>query len=153
MTDIAGEITEVDLGRAAARGGVWSVAGEASSRVAQFLVFFTLAGFLSPAEFGLAAVAFFCVQIANSLTYAGLGQAVQVLGPDEHRDRTAVGMGLAFGFGGAAVLAVVAGPLCDSLNAPGAVNLVRVVGLALPLAQSAEVLAALLARDLRFRTT
>lgn len=144
---------EVDLGRAAARGGMWSVSGEASSRVAQFLVFFTLAGFLTPAEFGLAAIAFFCVQIANSLTYAGLGQAVQVLGPDEQRDRTAVGMGLVFGFAGAGLLALLAEPLCDALDAPGAVNLVRLVGLALPLAQSSEVLAALLARDLKFRTT
>src|SRR4051794_30190796 len=150
MTDLPGE---VDLGRAAARGGVWTVAGEASSRAAQFLVFFALAGFLSPAEFGLAAVAFVCVQIANSLTYAGLGQAVQVLGADERRDRTAVGMGLVFGFAGAAALAVLAVPICRLLGAPGAVGLVRVVGLALPLAQSGEVLAALLARDLRFRTT
>jgi PST family polysaccharide transporter len=153
VTDARGEITAADLGRAAARGGAWSVAGEVSSRAAQFLVFFTLAGVLSVAEFGLAAIAFFCVQIANSLTYAGLGQAVQVLGEDEQRDRSAVGMGLVFGFVGAALLALLAGPLCDALDAPGAVTLVRVVGLALPLAQSAEVLAALLARDLRFRTT
>ncbi|MCU1623619.1 MAG: polysaccharide biosynthesis protein [Frankiales bacterium] len=150
MTDIPGE---GDLGRAAARGGVWSVAGEVSSRVSQIVVFFALAGVLSPAEFGLAAIAFFCVQIVNSLTYAGLGQAVQVLGPDEQRDRTAVGMGLVFGFAGAGVLALLAGPLCHALGAPGAVPLVRFVGLAVPLGQSAEVLAALLARDLRFRTT
>src|SRR3954447_1451921 len=136
MSDVTGE---VDLGRAAARGGVWTVTGEATSRVAAAVVFFTLAGVLTPAEFGLAAIAFFCVQIANSLTYAGLGQAVQVLGPDEERDRSAVGMGLVFGFAGAAVLALLAGPLCDALDAPGAVTLVRVVGLALPLAQSAEV--------------
>jgi PST family polysaccharide transporter len=144
---------EVDLGRAAARGGVWSVTGEATSRVAGAVVFFTLASVLSPAEFGLAAIAFFCVQIANSLTYLGLGQAVQVLGPDERRDRTAVGTGLTFGLAGAVVLALLAGPLCHALGAPGAVNLVRFVGLALPLAQSAETLSALLARDLRFRTT
>ncbi|MFN2539729.1 MAG: oligosaccharide flippase family protein [Mycobacteriales bacterium] len=150
MTELPGE---VDLGRAAARGGMWSVGGEASSRVSQFVVFFTLAGFLSPAEFGLAAIAFFSVQIANSLTYAGLGQAVQVLGRDERRDRTAVGMALAFGLCGSAVLAVLAGPLCDALDAPGAVGLVRVVGLSIPLAQAGEVLAALLARDLQFRTT
>jgi O-antigen/teichoic acid export membrane protein len=145
--------SEVDLGRAAARGGVWTVTGEATSRVAGAVVFFTLASVLSPAEFGLAAIAFFCVQIANSLTYLGLGQAVQVLGPDERRDRTAVGTGLTFGFAGAVVLALIAAPLCRALGAPGAVNLVRFVGLALPLAQSAETLSALLARDLRFRTT
>ncbi|MCU1603179.1 MAG: tuaB 1 [Frankiales bacterium] len=146
-------VGDADLGRAAARGGVWTVAGEATSRVAAAVVFFALAGVLSPAEFGLAAIAFFCVQIANSLTYAGLGQAVQVLGPDEERDRTAVGMGLVFGLAGAGVLAALAGPLCQALDAPGATNLVRFVGLALPLAQTAEVLSALLARDLRFRVT
>ena len=144
---------EEDLGRAAARGGVWSVAGEVSSRAAQSIVFFVLAGFLTPAQFGAAAVAFVCVQVANSLTYAGLGQAVQVLGKDERRDRTAVGMGLVLGITGAATLALLAEPLCDLLAVPSAVNLVRLVGLALPLAQTSEVLAALLARDLRFRTT
>lgn len=144
---------EIDLGRAAARGGVWTVGGEATSRVAGALVFFVLAGVLSPAEFGLAAIAFFCVQIANALTYAGLGQAVQVLGADERRDRTAVGMGLVFGSSGGVLLALLAGPLCHALGSPGAVNLVRFVGLALPLAQTAEVLSALVARDLRFRVT
>ena len=146
-------MSELDLGRAAARGGIWTVTGEATSRVAAAVVFFTLATFLTPAEFGLAAIAFFCVQIANSLTYAGLGQAVQVLGEDEARDRTAVGMGLAFGASGGLALALLAGPLCDALGAPGAVNLVRFVGLALPLGQTAEVLSSLLARDLRFPVT
>jgi len=146
-------MTEADLGRAAARGGIWTVAGEATSRAAAALVFFTLASFLSPGEFGLAAIAFFCVQVANSLTYAGLGQAVQVLGEDEVRDRTAVGMGLLFGSAGGVTLALLAAPLCDALGSPGAVNLVRFVGLALPLGQTAEVLSALLARDLRFPVT
>src|SRR4051794_24485388 len=146
---MSADVGDVELGRAAARGGVWSVAGEVSSRAAQSIVFFVLAGFLTPAEFGTAAVAFVCVQIANSLTYAGLGQAVQVLGEDTRRDRTAVGMGLTFGLTGAALLAVLAGPVCDLLSVPEAANLVRLVGLALPLAQTSEVLAALLARDLR----
>jgi PST family polysaccharide transporter len=147
------ELSEEELGRAAARGGVWQVAGEVSSRAAQSVVFFVLAGFLTPAQFGAAAVAFVCVQVASSLTYAGLGAAVQVLGADERRDRTAVGMGLTMGFVGAGVLALLAGPLCDLLGVPEATGLVRLVGLALPLAQTSEVLSALLARDLRFRTT
>jgi O-antigen/teichoic acid export membrane protein len=153
VTDTPGNLPEVDLGRAAARGGLWGVAAEISSRAAQSIVFFVLAGVLSPSEFGAAAVAFVCVQVANALTYAGLGQAVQVLGENERRDRTAVGMGLALGITGSAALALLAGPLCDALGAPHAVGLVRLVGLALPLAQTSEVLAALLARDLRFRAT
>ncbi|MDX6266874.1 MAG: hypothetical protein QOD70_1614, partial [Frankiales bacterium] len=153
MTDSPAEITGDDLGRAAARGGVWSVSGEISTRVSQSIVFFVLAGFLSPAEFGAAAVAFVCVQVANSLTYAGLGQAVQVLGRDDRRDRTAVGMGLVLSGTGTAALVLLAGPLCDALGAPSAVGLVRLVALALPLGQTSEVLAAMLARDLRFRTT
>ena len=144
---------EDDLGRAAARGGVWSVAAEISSRASQSIVFFVLAGFLSPKQFGAAAVAFVCVQVVNSLTYAGLGSAVQVLGPDTDRDRTAVGAALFGGALGGALLALMAGPLCDLLGVPEATGLVRLVGLALPLAQTSEVLSALLARDLRFRTT
>ncbi len=145
--------SESDLGQAAARGGVWAVAGEVSSRVAQSVVFFVLAGILTPAQFGAAAVAFICVQVLNSLTYAGLGSAVQVLGPDRDRDRTAVGLALVVGGLGTGLLAVLAGPLCELLRAPEATNLVRLVGLALPLAQTSEVLSALLARDLRFRAT
>lgn len=146
-------VSEENLGRAAARGGVWSVSSEISSRAAQSIVFFVLAGFLSPAQFGAAAVAFVAVQVASSLTYAGLGSAVQVLGADEARDRTAVGVALLMGSTGAVLLWVVSAPLCDVLGVPAATGLVRLVGLALPLAQTSEVLSALLARDLRFRAT
>ena len=149
----AGHLSEEELGRAAARGGVWGAAAEISSRAAQVIVFFTLATFLSPAEFGAAAVAFFCVQIANSLTYAGLGQAVQVLGRDPRRDRTAVGLGLVLSLTGAGALLVLAGPICDALDTPSATGLVRLVGLALPLGQLSEVMSAFFARELRFRTT
>lgn len=142
-----------DLGRAAARGGVWSVAGEISSRVSQSLVFFLLARLLDPADFGAAAVAFVCVQVVSSLTYAGLGTVVQALGPDEPRDRTAVGAALAFGGAGGVLLALLAEPLCAVLGVPEATGLVRVVALAPPLAQTGEVLSALLGRDLRFRAT
>jgi O-antigen/teichoic acid export membrane protein len=154
VTDVSragDEVSADDLGRAAARGGMWGVAGEVSSRAAASIVFFVLAGFLTPAQFGAAAVAFVCAQVANALTYAGLGAAVQLLGPDDRRDRTAVGLALAAGLFGAGVLALLAGPLCDLLGAPGATNLVRLVGLALPMLQTSEVLAALLARDLEFR--
>jgi O-antigen/teichoic acid export membrane protein len=147
------DLDEEALGRAAARGGVWGVAAETSSRAAQSIVFFVLAGFLTPAQFGMAAVAFVCVQVTSSLTYAGLGAAVQVLGPDERRDRTAVGMALAMGGTGAVLLALLAGPICDAFGVPAATGLVRLVGLALPLAQTSEVVSALLARDLRFDIT
>lgn len=146
-------MTEDSLARSAARGGVWAVSAEISSRASQSIVFFVLAGFLTPAQFGAAAVAFVCVQVVNSLTYAGLGSAVQVLGPDPARDRTAVGVALLGGCLGGGVLALGAGPLCDLLGVPAATNLVRLVGLALPLAQTSEVLAALLNRDLRFRAS
>ena len=149
MTDVA----EEQLGRAAARGGLWGVAAEASSRASQSICFFVLAGVLSPAQFGAAAVAFICVQVANSLTYAGVGAAVQVLGPDPRRDRTAVGMAFAMGTLGGVLLAVLAGPLCRLLGTPDATDLVRLVALALPLAQTSEVMSALLDRELRFRTT
>jgi O-antigen/teichoic acid export membrane protein len=147
------ELDEDALGRAAARGGVWGVAAETSSRAAQSIVFFVLAGFLTPAQFGAAAIAFICVQVTNSLTYAGLGAAVQVLGPDGRRDRTAVGMALVMGGTGAAALALLAGPICDAFGEPQAAGLVRLVGLALPLAQTSEVVSALLARDLHFDIT
>ena len=144
---------EGQLGRAAARGGLWGVGAEASTRASQSLCFFVLAGVLTPAQFGTAAVAFVCVQVANSLTYAGLGAAVQVLGPDARRDRTAMGLAVLTGLLGAAALAGLAVPICAALGTPEAVNLVRLVALALPLAQTSEVLSALLDRELRFRTT
>lgn len=150
MTD---PVDDGQLRRAAARGGIWGVGAEASSRASQSICFFVLAGVLSPAQFGAAAVAFVLVQVANSLTYAGLGAAVQVLGPDVKRDRSAVGLAVLSGLLGAAVLAALAGPLCDLLGTPDAINLVRLIALALPLAQTSEVLSALLDRELRFRTT
>jgi O-antigen/teichoic acid export membrane protein len=147
------QVSDEQLSRTATRGGLWGVLAETSSRASQSLCFFVLAGVLSPKEFGAAAIAFVVVQIASSLTYAGLGAAVQVLGPDVRRDRTAVGMGLTLGLLAATPLVLLAGPLCDLLGSPGAADLVRLVAIALPLLQVAEVLSALLERELRFRTT
>jgi lipopolysaccharide exporter len=143
----------VVTGRSTARGGLWTVLAETSQRLAQTLCFFLLAAVLSPKQFGLAAVAFLMVQIVNSLTYAGLGPAVQALGPDAARDRTVVGMALCCGCLGAAVMALSAGPVCAALGAPDARHLVQLVGLSLPLTQLAEVTGALLDRDLRFSET
>ena len=153
LPDPVNELSDDQLGRAAARGGVWSIAGETSSRAGQSIVFFVLAGFLSPAQFGAAAVAFVCVQVTSSLTYAGFGAAAQVLGPDLRRDRTAVGMALVMGSTGAIALALLAGPISDAFGVPSATGLVRLIGLALPLAQTSEVISALLARELRFDLT
>ncbi|MCU1594740.1 MAG: glycosyl transferase family 2 [Frankiales bacterium] len=150
MTEV---VEEPELGRAAARGGIWGVAGETSSRAAQSICFFVLASVLTPKQFGAAAVAFVCVQVANALTYAGLGAATQVLGPDVRRDRTAVGMAMVSGGAGGLLLAALAGPLCDLLGAPDATGLVRLVALALPLAQTGEVVSALLDRELLFKQT
>lgn len=147
------EVAEPELGRAAARGGVWGVAGETSSRAAQSICFFVLASVLTPKQFGAAAVAFVCVQVANSLTYAGLGAAAQVLGPDVRRDRTAVGMAMTSGVLGGLLLAGLAEPLCGLLGTPEATGLVRLVALTLPLAQTSEVMSALLDRELHFRMT
>ena len=149
MTEVEAE----QLTRAATRGGIWGVVAEASTRASQSICFFVLAGILSPKQFGAAAVAFVCVQVANSLTYAGVGAAVQVLGPDARRDRSAVGMALAMGTAGALLLALLAHPVCRLLGTPEATDLVRLVALALPLAQTSEVMSALLDRELRFRTT
>lgn len=149
MTDVPDQA----MGQAAARGGIWGLAAEGSTRASQSVCFFVLAGVLSPAQFGAAAVAFVAVQVANSVTYAGLGAAVQVLGADVRRDRTAVTLALLGGLVGALVLFALAVPLCDLLGTPEATNLVRLISLALPLAQTSEVLSALLDREMRFQTT
>jgi PST family polysaccharide transporter len=140
-------------GRAAARGGGLSMLGELGQRTAQTVTFFVLAGVLSPREFGLAAVAFLAVQVANSVTYAGFGYAVQALGEDVRRDRTAVTLAWLSGSAGAAAMVLLAGPLCDLVQAPQAVGLVRLVAVSLPITQAAEVVGALLDRDFRFGTT
>ncbi len=141
------------LSRRAARGGLLTFAGEASQRLAQVVCFTLLAGLLSPADFGLAAVAFLAVQIGHSLSYAGLGQALQTLGADERRDRTAVGLALVSGSAAAALLVAVSVPFGGLMQAPEAAGLVRLVALSLPLLQLAEVLAARLDREFRYTTT
>lgn len=127
--------------------------GEAAQRVSQAVCFFLLAAVLSPHAFGLAAVAFLAVQIANSVTYAGLGQAVQTLGVNRSRDRTAMVLAWMGGGAGALLLAVAAPLICSLLRAPHATNLVRLVALALPLGQFAEVKTALMERRAAFAKT
>lgn len=145
--------TDEQLSRTATRGGFWGLGAELSSRLSQGACFFFLASVLSPGQFGSAAIAFVAAQVATALTYAGLGTAVQVLGPDLRRDRTAVGLALVSGAFAALVLTASAAPICDLMNAPDATNLVRLVALVVPLLQLCEVLANLLDRELRFRTT
>jgi O-antigen/teichoic acid export membrane protein len=126
--------------------GLAVMSGEAAQRLSQAVCYFLLASILSPREFGLAAVAFLTVQITSSLTYAGLGPAVQSLGPDERRDRTALALAIIAGSAGGLVLALAAPFICDLLRAPRATELVRLVAISLPLAQFAEVQAAIMER-------
>lgn len=137
--------------RAAARGGVWTVAAEASHRLSAMVTLVTLAGLLTTRQFGLASVAFLTIVIVNSLTYAGFGPAVQALGANERRDRTAVTLGVLCGIGGAAVIWLLADVVAAAVRAPEAAPLIRLIALSLPLTQYGEVTNALLERDLRFR--
>lgn len=133
--------------------GLLMTSAEAGQRLSQAACFFLLAAVLSPHDFGLAAAAFLALQVVNSLTYAGLGQAVQALGAHRDRDATAQALALISGTLGMLAMVLAAAPVSRLLHAPDAVNLLRLASFTLPLTQFAEIKAALIERRGGFART
>ena len=120
---------------------------DAAGRVSQAVVFFLLASEISPRRFGYAAVAFLAAQVTHSVSYAGIGAAVQALGPDRIRDRTAVSFAFLSGTAAGAALVLLAPLICGALHTAPAPGLVRLVALSLPFGQVGDVQTALLERS------
>jgi O-antigen/teichoic acid export membrane protein len=123
-----------NLSRLAATSVFWSMARVGGDQVFNFIVFATLARFLSPAEFGLFVVALIYVEVGKIVAGAGLTTSLYrapVLTP-QIADTVFWGN---LGFGAAVCLIglMLSGPLATALGDPRAGPLIAALSLVIPI--------------------
>jgi lipopolysaccharide exporter len=136
--------------RRALRGSAWVLSGTLVAALATTGVMLVLAGLLTPAEFGLVAVALVVYEGASAGLSPGLGQAVQSLPRARALDQTALALALVVGALTAAVGLPLAPLLVRALGVPEAGPLAMAVLLAVAPRRWNEVRIGQIERDLTF---
>ena len=140
-----------ELKRQGFRGALWQGLAFASGRVIVLVTTVVLARLLSPAEYGLVALALVLMAYADTIADAGVGQALVYLPKTPVIARSALLLSVALG----AVLALVAVLAADSVEdlvgLNGVAPLVQVLGVSVLATACASVPEAVMRRDLKFR--
>lgn len=136
----------------AVHGVLWSVVQRWLVRLSTIVAFVLLGRLLTPAEFGLVALAMVVVTVLTVVTDAGFSAwLVQHRSLDRLATSTAFWISLSLGVVLAVLLAASAGPLAALFGEPGLTPVLQVLSLALVLGGLSSVPAALLQRDMRFK--
>lgn len=138
---------------AVARSGTrWTVLQFGGARLVTFVVFLVLARLLTPADFGLVAIATVFIALLQLLVEGGFGQALVQRSTVErgHLD-TVFWTSLATSIVLVGVLAAVAGPIARLYAEPRLSGILPVLGIGLVLAALGATQTAQLRRELRFR--
>lgn len=150
---VIGTPRPTETGRVGAvRGATWLALESAGGQGVSFLVFLALARLLSPADFGVIAVATVYVLVAQYLIFQGLGQAIlQFEDLDElHLDTI---FWINFGVGSTLVALTLAGASTAEawIRTPGLGGVLRGLSPVLLIAALTDVPNNLLTREMRFR--
>jgi PST family polysaccharide transporter len=141
------------LDRSALSGVAWAGASKWTTQILAWAGTIVVARILAPSDFGLLTMAGVFLNIVNILSEFGVGTSVitlRELPPDELRQLNAFSVVL--GLGGTLLTAVMAYPLGLFFRAPALPPVLFVVGLTFLIASLQTVPAALLRRELKFRT-
>ena len=139
------------IGRRAAGGGLWVLGGTVAGGLATTAVMLILAGLLTPAEFGVVAIAVVILEAATIGLSPGLGQAVQSIRRSREIESTALALALLAGSGVALILAPLVPGLVRLFGVPQAAPLAAAILIALPPRRWNEVRLAQFERQLEFR--
>lgn len=141
------------LQRRVARGLTWTVANTWGEQLLNLVVFVVLARLLTPADFGLVALAAVFVAFAQLLVDQGLGDAL-IQRRELTRSHIDTAFWVAMATGGLLTLTgqVLAGPIAGLLEEPDLEPILRVLSLSFLLAALSSIQLALLRRELRFRS-
>ena len=140
------------LSNRTARAAHWRFAGTVISGTSHLVVAVFLARLLSPAEFGIVALAQFALGLAQTVCDLGIGAAVvQRSQLSERHVRVAVTSSGLVGLAAAAIVAGGAGVGAAVMREPGVAPVLRVLALGLAFRSVAVVADALLRRQLDFR--
>ncbi len=145
-------LTDEQLGRRALAGVSWTYAGTLAGVAVQLVYTAVMGRLLSPADFGLLAMAAVVLRFGSYFAQMGVGSAlVQKLEVTDRDVRAGVTSSLALGVGFAGLI-VVAAPLAGQLFSPEVVPVVRVMALSFVFEGTRVVSRSLMRRRLRFRT-
>jgi len=134
------------------RGGAWQLIAVVAEAVMQLLVLAILARFVLPEEFGLIAIAGIATSFAHMFSEIGLGPAlVQRKVISSLHIRVTFTTTILLGALVYVCIFVLAGPVAIFFNEPEVANILRVIGLALPISSLGLAAQALLARNLEFK--
>lgn len=142
-----------DLDSRVLRGAGWSALGSGAASLAWFLTVIGLARILTPAEFGIVALAAVFLQFLDSIQTGGMRAALI-----QRRSEMGAAAASAFFFSAGASLALygivfLAAPLAGTFfRTPELTEVLRVLGLVVLIRGFSVVPSALLERELRFRT-
>lgn len=141
-----------DLGRKATSSIGWIVAERWSSRLLTLTVFAVLTRLLSPEDFGLVSLATAFMAVLQVFVDSGFSKALIQRKQLDEKDAstafwTSLGMAIAL-----YVLLFFAAPLLETaLRTPGLSDVLRVLGLTLPITALSQTPAALLEREFAFK--
>ncbi|HEX5475766.1 MAG TPA: lipopolysaccharide biosynthesis protein [Vicinamibacterales bacterium] len=142
----------MSLAQSAAAGARWSVVSVAARRLVTIVTSLVLARLLTPADFGMMAMAVVFTGFVDLVRGLGTGAAVvQSEGLDDDLLSSLFWLNLAVGLAAAAALLVAAPLAADLFREPRLVPLLRALAVTPVLAVASIVSGSLLTRELRFR--
>ncbi len=141
-----------ELNRQLMSSSFWVAVSGAANQVVSFVIFVAIARLVTPAEFGLVAIAALLIELMQIVSTAGIADAViQRQELDDRTADTAFWLNLAGGVLIGAAAALLAGPLSRFFGTPGLDHVIRMLALTFLIAPLGAIHAARLARDFGFR--
>jgi O-antigen/teichoic acid export membrane protein len=134
-------------------GVTWKVAGQIAVQLIRLLTVAALARFLTPADYGTAAIAIVLASFAPTLADMGIGSAlVQAKEAPRTVRSTAFWASIGFGIGMFLLMAAAANPIGQFLGEPRAGEMVAAGGLAFAIYAVGSTSQAMYVRRMRFRS-
>jgi O-antigen/teichoic acid export membrane protein len=131
----------------------WRLLGQVAIQLTRLLTVVVLARFLTPADYGAAAIAIALAMFAPTVADMGIGSAVvQARGAPQKVRSTAFWASIGFGLGLFVVIAAAANPIAQFMDEPQVADMVVAGGLTFVIYSVGSTTQAVLTRDMRFRS-
>ena len=143
---------QADLKRKMLSSSLWVAVSGGANQVVSFAIFVVIARLVTPAQFGLVALAALLIELMQIVSTAGISDAV--IQRHELNDRTAdtaFWLNMGGGFAVAVIAVALAGPLEHLFGVAGLAHVVRLLALTFVMAPVGNIHAARLQRAFGFR--
>jgi len=142
----------LELNRRLMSSSFWLALSGVANQFVSFVIFVVIARLVTPAEFGLVAMAALMIELMQILAIAGIADAViQRPSLDERAADSAFWLNCAGGIAVAAAAVLLAGPIDRLFGVAGLARVIRILSLTFLIAPLGAIHAARLAREFGFR--